>query len=133
MRRFAIYVSAMDPRTEVPAKGLLPCQYRRQAPFLYRAEDVERLIEATHRIAVKNPFNGASHATLIGLMAVTGMRVGEVIILDRDDVDLIHLAQQQGAAIGGKEAAGKIGRDLARAQVGEKEGFSLRAKRHFSV
>jgi integrase len=94
---------------------------------------VERLIEATHRIAVKNPFNGASHATLIGLMAVTGMRVGEVIILDRDDVDLIHLAQQQGAAIGGKEAAGKIGRDLARAQVGEKEGFPLRAKRHFSV
>jgi integrase len=91
VRRFAIYLSAIEPRTEVPAKRLLPWRYRRRAPYLYSAEDVQRLIEATNQIGVKNPVKGvkgASHATLIGLMAVTGMRVGEVIALDRDGVDL---------------------------------------------
>ena len=90
VRRFAIYLSAVDPRTEVPAKGLLPCQYRRQAPYLYRAVDVKRLIETTHQVCEKSPVKGATHATLIGLLAVTGMRVGEVIALERDDVDLNH-------------------------------------------
>jgi hypothetical protein len=45
----------------------------------------------------------------------------------------VGLAQQQRAAIGGKEAAGKVSHDLARPQIGEKKGFALRAKRHFIV
>jgi integrase len=31
---------------------------------------------------------GVRHATLIGLLAVTGMRPGEAVGLDRNDVDL---------------------------------------------
>ena len=38
--------------------------------------------------ALAPPLKAATYATLIGLLSVTGMRVGEAIGLDRDDVDL---------------------------------------------
>lgn len=88
VRRFAKYLSAIDLRTEVPAQKLLPCQFHRREPHLYRAQDVIGLIEATRQMDPTHPIKGASYATLIGLLAVTGMRVGEAIGLDRDDVDL---------------------------------------------
>jgi integrase/recombinase XerD len=88
VRRFAQYMSAIDPRTEVPPAGLLPCQFRRRAPHLYRGTDILRLMTATRQIDHTNEFKGASYATLIGLLAVTGMRLGETLALDRQDVDL---------------------------------------------
>jgi site-specific recombinase XerD len=88
VRRFAQYVSVRDLRTEVPAQKLLPSRMARRAPYLYQAEDILRLIEATRQIDTTCPLKGASYATLTGLLAVTGMRVGEAIGLDRNDVDL---------------------------------------------
>src|SRR5439155_400030 len=88
VRRFATYLSAIEPRTEVPPKRLLACQLRRRQTFLYRPEDIRRLIEVTRQIYGDSPVKAATLATVIGLMAVTGMRVGEVIGLDRSDVDL---------------------------------------------
>jgi integrase/recombinase XerD len=88
VRRFAQYMSSIDPRTEVPPTGLLPCQFRRRAPHLYQGKDILRLMEATRQIDHTNEFKGVSYATLIGLLAVTGMRLGETLALDRQDVDL---------------------------------------------
>jgi integrase/recombinase XerD len=88
VRRFAQYLSAIDPRTEVPARKLLPYQCRRRNPHLYRVGDVVRLIEAARQIDPTCPIKGASYATLIGLLAVTGMRSCEALGLDREDVDL---------------------------------------------
>lgn len=88
VRRFAVYVSAMDPRTEIPAKNLLPFQYRRPTPYLYRDEEVLRLIRATGQIDEANVLKCATYATLFGLLAVTGMRVGEAIALECKDVNL---------------------------------------------
>jgi integrase/recombinase XerD len=88
VRRFASYLSAIEPRTEVPPKRLLGCQFRRRQPFLYRPEDIARLMEVAGQIHGDSPLKAATLATVIGLMAVTGMRVGEVIGLDRSDVDL---------------------------------------------
>jgi integrase len=90
VRRFAQYVSALDPRTEVPARKLLPCHLGRREPYRYRTEDILRLIQATRQIEPDCPIKGAAYATLIGLLAVTGMRVGEAVGLDREDVDLTH-------------------------------------------
>jgi integrase/recombinase XerD len=88
VRRFASYLSASEPRTEVPPKRLLGCQSRRRQPFLYRPEDIARLMEVAGQIYGDSPLKATTLATVIGLMAVTGMRVGEVIGLDRSDVDL---------------------------------------------
>ena len=88
MRRFARWLAATDPRTEVPPAGLLPARYRRCPPYLYRDEEVAALVEAAARLRSPRGLRGPTYATLFGLLAVTGLRVSEALALDRDDVDL---------------------------------------------
>ena len=87
VRRFAEYLSTVDPRTEVPSPKLLPYHIRRRPPQLYRNEDVRRLVEVAHQIAPSNPIKGPTLGTLLGLLATTGMRVSEALKLDCGDVD----------------------------------------------
>ncbi|MDP9120038.1 MAG: tyrosine-type recombinase/integrase [Acidobacteriota bacterium] len=87
VRQFAQYCSAFQPNTEVPPKGLLPFRYRRQPPYLYSEGEILRLIEAAKRLPSRTGLRAATYSTLLGLMAVTGMRMSEPIGLDRGDVD----------------------------------------------
>lgn len=87
VRQFAQYFSAVDPRTEVPPP-LLPHHYVRQPPYLYRDEEVTALIEAAACLPSPTGLRAATYATLLGLLAVTGMRISEPVGLDRADVDL---------------------------------------------
>jgi integrase len=87
-RLFAEHVRGVDPRTEVPARDLLPRRVQRVAPYLYSDGDIERLIRAARLLPY--PLMARTYATLMGLLAVTGMRVGETIRLDRDDIDWKH-------------------------------------------
>ena len=88
VRRFAQYLSAVEPRTEVPPAGLLPDRYYRKSPYMYSDQQVVHLIEAAQQIPSPKGLRAATYSTLFGLLAVTGMRLGEVIGLDRQDVDL---------------------------------------------
>jgi integrase len=53
---------------------------------LYSDADVVALMAAASSLST--PLRRATMATLIGLLAVTGIRVGEAIALDRTDIDL---------------------------------------------
>jgi integrase len=86
VRRFAEYVHVLDPRCEVPPADLLQDRYRRVPPYLYSEADIAGLLGAARQLAP--PLRGATYETLIGLIAVTGMRGGETLRLDRADVDL---------------------------------------------
>lgn len=86
VRLFARYLQARDPRTEVPAAGLLPGGSRRAEPYLYSAAEITALMTAAGAIGA--PLRAATYQTLIGLLAVTGMRVGEAISLDCCNADL---------------------------------------------
>lgn len=88
VRRFAQYLSAADPRTEIPPQGLLPDSYRRKAPCLFEDDQVRELFHAAQELESTQHLLGPTISTLIGLLAVTGMRVGEALALNRDDVDL---------------------------------------------
>ena len=88
VRRFAEYVSTVDPRTEVPSPKLLPYHIRRRPPHLYRNDEVRKLVEAAYQIDPSNPIKGSTLGTLLGLLATTGMRVSEALALDSRDVDL---------------------------------------------
>ncbi len=85
VRGFARYLHEADPRVEVPAADLLPDKSGRAVPYLYTDAQIGALIEAasTLRIAHKT----ATFQTLFGLLAATGMRIGEAIALDRSDFD----------------------------------------------
>ena len=85
VRQFALYAQSFDPRTEVPPHHLLPCSSRRLTPFIYSRQDIDRLLEAAR--AQRDHLSAVTDATLLGLIAVTGMRVGEAIRLDRRDFD----------------------------------------------
>jgi integrase len=88
VRCFARYLQGFDPRTEVPPAELLPREVGRIIPYVYTDQDVEALMEAT--CTLRGPVKRCTYATLIGLLATTGMRVGEAIALDRTALDVEH-------------------------------------------
>lgn len=85
-RGFAAYVHTIDPVTEIPPEGVFSVRYQRPAPYLWSQADIRRLLTAAG--ALESPLRAASLKALFGLLAVTGMRVGEVVAIGRDDVDL---------------------------------------------
>ncbi|MGX1159837.1 site-specific recombinase XerD [Arthrobacter sp. SLBN-100] len=86
VRGFATYLHAVDPVHQVPAPDMLPQRPHRASPYLYSDAEISTLLTAT--TILRTPLRRATFATLIGLLAVTGMRVGEAIALNRDDLDL---------------------------------------------
>jgi len=88
VRRFAAWRSAEDARTEVPPGRLLPRRYQRPAPYIYSDAEVESIVSTAAALPSANGLRGLSYSTVFGLLAVTGMRVGEAVALDRGDVDL---------------------------------------------
>ena len=85
VRGFAAYLHTVDPNTEIPPTDLLPSRSHRANPYLYSDDDIAALLAAT--ASLSTPLRQATFRTLIGLLTVTGMRIGEAIHLDRDDID----------------------------------------------
>lgn len=85
-RGFALYMHTIDPESEVPPAGVFAARYCRATPYLWSQPDICRLLEGTRTLTP--PLRAATHAALFGLLAVSGMRIGEAIALQRDDVDL---------------------------------------------
>jgi integrase/recombinase XerD len=85
-RGFARHLATLDPANEVPRTDLLPGHRPRIAPYIYSEAEIAALMAAARQL--RPPLRAARHETLIGLLAVTGMRPGEALALDRQDVDL---------------------------------------------
>ena len=85
-RGFARHLATIDPAGEVPSKDLLPATRPRIAPYIYSDAEIAALIAAAGEL--RPPLRAARHRTLIGLLAVSGMRPGEALALDRRDIDL---------------------------------------------
>lgn len=88
VRSFARYWSAIDPRTEIPPMGLLPYRPKRATPYIYSDEEIEQILNAAKNLSPSKGLRPWTYYTLFGLLAVTGMRISEVIHLGRGDVDL---------------------------------------------
>jgi integrase len=86
VRGFAIHVRTIDPATEVPPAGLLLHRKHYAIPYLYTAEEIGRLLAEAAALTPQR--RAMLHGTVIGLLAVTGMRISEALHLDGDDVDL---------------------------------------------
>ena len=85
VRGFARYLCALDPQAQVIPRDLLPTQPARSTPYLYSDAEIAALIAAAR--SLPHPLKAATFATLIGLLAVTGLRGGEAMRLDRSDLD----------------------------------------------
>jgi integrase/recombinase XerD len=98
VRGFARYLSGIDPATEVPPLGLVPYNRRRGRIFLYSDADIAAIMAAANE-TIPQPLRAATYHTLIGLLAASGLRIGEAIKLDRDDIDwtegVLHIRESK--------------------------------------
>jgi integrase/recombinase XerD len=88
VRGFARYRSATDARTEIPPWGLLPHRPERARPYLYTDTEIQQLLEAALRLAPAGGLRPWTYHALLGLLAVTGLRISEALGLTLEDVDL---------------------------------------------
>ena len=88
VRGFARHMTGFDPATEIPPLGLVTYRQRWRSPFIYSEADVVDLMAAVPRL-IPTPLRAATFQTMIGLLAATGMRVGEAIALVRSDIDWV--------------------------------------------
>ncbi len=85
VRGFARYLATIDPKTEIPPSGLFGKQHRR-TPHIYSQEEITGLLTAAGRL--RPGLRAATYQALLGLLAATGMRVGEAVRLTGADLDL---------------------------------------------
>jgi len=88
VRGFARYRSASDPRTEIPPGRLLPNPRRRPQPYIYTEHEIAQLLDAALHLAPTHSLRPWTFYCLLGLLSVTGSRLGEVRELKCEDVDL---------------------------------------------
>ncbi|HOF41628.1 MAG TPA: tyrosine-type recombinase/integrase, partial [Candidatus Hydrogenedentes bacterium] len=91
LRSFARYLAAFQPGTEIPPGGILGPSLSRVEPHIYTREEVAALMREAMNVKPSTPAartNSIRNATVIGLLACTGMRIGEVLALKNEDVDL---------------------------------------------
>jgi integrase/recombinase XerD len=96
VREFARYLATIDPRTQIPPTDLLPAGHNRRTPYLYTDAEITALMAAGQTLSP--PLRAATYTTLVGLLMVTGLRLGEAIALDRGDLktDTSTLTVRQG-------------------------------------
>jgi len=88
IRVFARYLTALDSATEVPPIGLIPEPDHRIVPHIYSDEDLNEVLIAADHLTPAH--RADTYRQLISLIAVTGMRAGEAVRFDRDDIDWEH-------------------------------------------
>src|ERR1700676_2591051 len=88
VRRFASWLSTINPRTEVPPRRLLAARRRRNKPHIFTEQEITRLMDEAAKLGSPSGLRALTFVTLIGLLSATGLRPGEALALDTGDVDL---------------------------------------------
>jgi integrase/recombinase XerD len=86
IRPFAVYLSTTDASTEVPPPGLIAYRRARATTYRYSGSEIRTLARAATRLPQRLP--ASTYPALISLLAVTGMRIGEVLAIQVEDLDL---------------------------------------------
>ena len=87
VRQFSEYLAIYDPKTPLMDPNALPHSHARAPRHIYTDEELLRILEEARRVTPKNPVRGLSFHAMIGLAASCGLRISEVVGLDRGDVD----------------------------------------------
>lgn len=86
-RSFLAYLSAVVPGTEVPAHRLLASP-RQRRPYIFSDAEIEALTVAAAKAPPRSSLRPVMLPVLLGLLASTGLRIGEAVRLRVDDVRL---------------------------------------------
>jgi len=89
VRGFLVHLKAFEPETEIPPPGLV-AEPRRPKAHLYSPEHVTGLMEADGWFWERGSFRQKTYRTVVGMLASTGLRVGEALRLTLAQVHLDH-------------------------------------------
>src|SRR5687767_13715320 len=81
VRGLAQYYSSIDPRTQIPPYHLMPYRPRRAKPYLYSSTEIEGLLRAARTICGGAGLRPWTYYCFLGLLSVTGLRLGEALDL----------------------------------------------------
>jgi integrase/recombinase XerD len=87
VRGFARHWSATDSSTEVPPLGLLSYRPPRARPYFYSDQEIRALLKAARDRRSIDPLRPRTYYCLFGLLAVTGLRLGEALNLRTEDMN----------------------------------------------
>lgn len=85
IRTFARFLHVEDPQHEIPPEGIFSVEQRRQTPYIFTDEEIESLVDHASRLGPVGSLRPHTYSTLFGLLAATGMRVGEALALKVED------------------------------------------------
>ena len=86
VRGFATWLRTIDPAAEIPPKGVFPGQGKRPAPFIFTSGDLTAVTAAC--AGLRPAMRAAACTALFGLIAVTGVRIGEALTIPAGGIDL---------------------------------------------
>ena len=84
--RFAQYLQVEDPRHELPPANYFGYRKTRRIPHIYSRSEIAGLITAAIRLPSSDSLQARTYATLISLLAATGLRISEALHLVVSDI-----------------------------------------------
>lgn len=84
--KLARFLRAEDADHEVPVLAIMPGRSVRPMPYIYSADEIARIVAAAGKLRVTHPLRRTGYATLLGLIASTGLRISEALDLRFGDV-----------------------------------------------
>jgi integrase/recombinase XerD len=125
VRLFAQWLSSFDPVHKVPPRGLLPNRMSRTRPYIYSEAELASILTAARELRSIYGLRGLTCSTLFGLIAVTGLRINEALVLAPTDLDV-----EQGVL---RVRRGKLGKErllpLDPTVVGQLVGYAAERDR----
>jgi integrase/recombinase XerD len=104
VRQFSEWLHGIDAHNEAPPpRGFVPGRSHRVPPYIYSDREIMQIIEGARDLPSIYGMRGLTCETLFGLIAVTGLRIGEALDLDTSDLDDEHGVLQIRNGKNGKE------------------------------
>lgn len=103
VRGLAKYAAIFDARTEVPQPGLLRTKYPCPRPYIYSDQEIKRLLSAAWNWGHDRPIS--TYYSLLGLLAVSGLRLGEANFLTRPEAEALLGAPDLATPLGRRDHA----------------------------
>lgn len=86
-RRVQLQLKRGESRHDVPPTGVFGSgRHRRPVAYVFSQAEVRRIIGAALELAPKASLRPHTNYTLLGLLAATGLRIGEALRLRLDDI-----------------------------------------------
>ena len=84
--RFVHYIRAEDNRHELLPSNHFGYRKTRRVPHIYSSVEIHRLIDSALQLKPADSLKPQTYATLLGLLAATGLRISEALALQFSDV-----------------------------------------------